>query len=113
MKKTRAQPALSQRGSDKPTFLVLTAISFCHFLNDTMQSLLLAGYPLLKTRFDLSFVQIGLVMLTYQFTASLLQPLVGYYADRRPRLVRSPPAWALPSWASCAWRGRPALTCYW
>ncbi|HET7300575.1 MAG TPA: MFS transporter, partial [Oleiagrimonas sp.] len=60
------------------------AISFSHMLNDMMQSLILAIYPLLKSGFDLSFVQIGLITLTFQCTASLLQPLVGHIADRRP-----------------------------
>jgi FSR family fosmidomycin resistance protein-like MFS transporter len=66
-------------------FPVLGAISFCHFLNDLMQSLLPAVYPLLKGGFDLDFGQIGLLTFTYQITASLLQPLVGLYSDRRPR----------------------------
>ena len=68
-----------------PEFPVLGAISFCHFLNDMMQSLLPAVYPLLKGGFDLDFGQIGLLTLTYQITASLLQPLVGLYTDRRPQ----------------------------
>ncbi|MDE2258498.1 MAG: MFS transporter [Xanthomonadaceae bacterium] len=63
---------------------VLGAISFCHFLNDLIQSLLPAIYPILKTRYALDFGQIGLLTLTYQITASLLQPLVGWYTDRRP-----------------------------
>ncbi|ATQ69338.1 MULTISPECIES: MFS transporter [Methylosinus] len=66
-------------------FPVLGAISFCHFLNDLMQSLLPAVYPLLKGGFDLDFGQIGLITFTYQITASLLQPLVGLYTDRRPQ----------------------------
>ena len=65
-------------------FGVILAISFCHLLNDMMQSLLPAIYPNLKLEFGLSFGQIGLVTLAYQLTASLLQPLVGLYADRRP-----------------------------
>jgi FSR family fosmidomycin resistance protein-like MFS transporter len=63
---------------------VLGAISFCHLLNDMMQSLLPAIYPILKGGFDLNFGQIGLLTLTYQITASLLQPLIGLYTDRRP-----------------------------
>jgi FSR family fosmidomycin resistance protein-like MFS transporter len=66
-------------------FYVLAAISFCHLLNDMMQSLLPAIYPILKGGFDLSFGQIGLLTLTYQITASLLQPLVGLYTDQRPQ----------------------------
>ncbi len=66
-------------------FKVLGAISFSHFLNDMMQSLMLAIYPLFRMEFQLSFAQIGLITLTYQLTASLLQPLVGYYTDRHPK----------------------------
>jgi FSR family fosmidomycin resistance protein-like MFS transporter len=66
-------------------FPILGAISFCHMLNDMMQALLPAIYPILKGGFDLSFGQIGLLTLTYQITASLLQPLVGLYTDRRPQ----------------------------
>jgi len=64
---------------------VLAAISFCHMLNDMMQSLLPAMYPMLKGAYRLSFGQIGLLTFTFQFTASLLQPLIGAYADHRPR----------------------------
>jgi FSR family fosmidomycin resistance protein-like MFS transporter len=64
---------------------VLAAISFCHLLNDMMQSLLPALYPMLKGSYHLSFGQIGLLTFTFQFTASLLQPLVGAMADRTPR----------------------------
>ncbi len=63
---------------------ILTALSFCHLLNDMMQSLLPAIYPILKTTFALDFGQVGLITLTNQLTASLLQPLVGTYTDRRP-----------------------------
>ena len=69
----------------RAVFSILSAISFCHFLNDMVQSLLPAIYPLLKEAFRLDFVQIGLITLTYQLTASLLQPLVGLYTDRRPQ----------------------------
>lgn len=65
-------------------FTVLGAITFCHLLNDTLQSLLPAIYPTLKQNYGLSFGQIGLITLTFQCTASLLQPVVGLYADRRP-----------------------------
>jgi FSR family fosmidomycin resistance protein-like MFS transporter len=54
-------------------------------VNDMMQSLILAMYPILKGEFSLSFTQIGLITLTYQLTASLLQPLVGLFTDRRPQ----------------------------
>src|ERR1051326_3350242 len=65
-------------------FTVLAAISFCHLLNDMVQSLVPAIYPLLKSSFHLDFGQIGLITLTYHLTASLLQPVVGFYTDRRP-----------------------------
>ncbi len=63
-------------------FSVLVALSFCHMLNDMQQSLLPAIYPILKTTYGLDFGQIGLITLTFQLTASLLQPLVGLYTDR-------------------------------
>ena len=66
-------------------YAVLFAISFCHLLNDTMQALLPALYPVLKSAFDLDFGQIGLITLTFQLTASLLQPAVGLYTDHRPQ----------------------------
>ncbi|MCL1936946.1 MAG: MFS transporter [Candidatus Azobacteroides sp.] len=69
----------------RPRYKVLASISFSHFLNDTMQSLILAVYPMLKADFHLSFVQIGLITLSYQITASLLQPIVGIYTDKRPK----------------------------
>ena len=64
---------------------ILMTISLCHLLNDMMQSLISAAYPMLKASFHLSFGQLGLVTLTYQLTASLLQPLAGFCTDRRPR----------------------------
>jgi FSR family fosmidomycin resistance protein-like MFS transporter len=64
-------------------FTILFAISFCHLLNDMMQSLLAALYPSLKARLELNFAQVGLITATYQFTASLLQPVVGLYSDKR------------------------------
>ena len=72
------------RASGGPAVAVLGGISFAHMLNDMIQSLILAIYPLLKDGFHLSFTQIGLITLTYQITASLLQPLVGMVTDRRP-----------------------------
>jgi MFS transporter, FSR family, fosmidomycin resistance protein len=65
-------------------FKVLGAISFSHFLNDMIQSLIVAIYPLLKGEFRLSFTEIGAITLTYQICASVLQPLVGYYTDKHP-----------------------------
>ncbi|RDT00514.1 MFS transporter, partial [Burkholderia contaminans] len=69
----------------RTVYPVLGAISFSHMLNDMIQSLILAIYPMLKSQFALSFAQIGLITLTYQITASLLQPLIGLYTDKRPK----------------------------
>jgi len=66
------------------TWLVIFGISFCHLLNDVMQSLLAAIYPLLRDEFALSFWQIGLMTFAFQVTASLLQPLIGLWTDKRP-----------------------------
>ena len=63
---------------------ILVALSVCHLLNDLIQSLIPALYPLLKKEFDLDFTQIGLITLAFQLTASLLQPTVGAYTDKRP-----------------------------
>jgi len=71
--------------AEKTVFKILLAISFCHLLNDAVQSLLPAIYPLLKNSFHLDFEQIGLIGLASQVTASLLQPLVGLYTDWRPQ----------------------------
>src|SRR5260370_10334287 len=66
-------------------FKVRGAISFSHFLNDMIQSLIIAIYPLLKGEFNLSFMQIGSITLTYQVCASVLQPLIGLYTDKHPK----------------------------
>src|SRR5450631_78313 len=66
-------------------FRILGAISFSHFLNDMIQSLIVAIYPLLKGEFQLNFVQIGVITLTYQVCASVLQPIVGIYTDKHPK----------------------------
>jgi MFS transporter, FSR family, fosmidomycin resistance protein len=67
------------------TFAVILSLSFCHLLNDLMQSLVPALYPILKSSYGLSFSQVGLITLAFQFTASMLQPVVGLYTDRHPR----------------------------
>lgn len=74
----------------RTAFGILGAISFSHLLNDMIQSLVLAIYPLLQSEFSLSFMQIGLITLTFQLTSSLLQPLVGHYTDKYPM------PWSLP-----------------
>ena len=81
MTDTTARPALS---AENTAFTVLFALSFCHMLNDVMQSLIAAIYPMLKEDYRLSFWQIGLLTMAFQLTASVLQPLVGLYADKRP-----------------------------
>jgi len=65
--------------------IILLALCFSHLLNDTIQSLIPAIYPVLKSSFRLNFGQIGLITLTFQLTSSLLQPLVGVYTDRSPK----------------------------
>jgi MFS transporter, FSR family, fosmidomycin resistance protein len=72
------------RGAEMTSFAVLAGISFSHLLNDTVQALVPAIYPMLKESFALTFAQVGLLTLTLQVTASLLQPVVGLYTDRRP-----------------------------
>lgn len=84
----RSEAALpSARGNafKNTVFPILGAISVSHLLNDMIQSLILAIYPILRAEFNLSFVQIGMITLTYQLMASLLQPLIGYYTDKHPQ----------------------------
>ena len=97
MGSTVTEPHLTQSrptAATSPTVLaMLFAISFSHLLNDTIQSLIPAIYPLLKTSFHLSFVQVGLITLAFQMTASILQPFVGSLPiDGRSRF-RSPAEW--------------------
>src|ERR1043166_9589623 len=73
-----------------PALRILATISVCHLLNDMLQSVIPAVYPILKDSYHLSFSQIGLITLTSQLTASLLQPVVGLYTDHRPT------PWSLP-----------------
>ena len=87
---TAPKIAISPATTQTTAFRVIVAISFCHLLNDMMQSLLPAIYPNLKSELDLSFSQIGLVTLAYQITASILQPLIGLYADKRPTPLALP-----------------------
>jgi FSR family fosmidomycin resistance protein-like MFS transporter len=81
-----APSAMKQVGHAAQTtaFSILAALSVCHLLNDLVQSLLPAVYPILKQTYRLNFAQIGLITFTFQLTASLLQPLVGMYTDKRP-----------------------------
>ncbi len=71
--------------TQRTVYPVLFAISFTHLLNDLIQSVIPSIYPMLKTQFNLSFSQIGLITLVFQLTASLLQPFVGFYTDRKPK----------------------------
>ncbi len=73
------------RGADVTTFSIIMALSFSHFLNDMMQSLVPAIYPMLKGSYGLSFAQIGLITLTMQVASSVLQPAIGLFADHRPQ----------------------------
>ncbi|MBK5197721.1 MAG: MFS transporter [Methyloceanibacter sp.] len=72
------------RAAQGTVVAVLAAISVCHMLNDVIQSLIMAIYPMLKENLTLNFVQIGLITFTFQVTASVLQPVVGYFTDRYP-----------------------------
>jgi FSR family fosmidomycin resistance protein-like MFS transporter len=74
----------AEKTSEATAFAILLALSVSHLLNDTIQSLIAAVYPVLKESYALTFTQIGLITLAFQFTASLLQPLVGMYTDRHP-----------------------------
>lgn len=86
---TQAQDT-SIRGVSTTSFKVLGAISLAHMMNDMIQSILLAIYPMLKDSFDLSFAQIGLITLVYQLCASVLQPCIGFYTDKRPTTYSLP-----------------------
>ena len=81
---SKQQDAAPQGQRQKTAVAVLAAISVCHMLNDVIQSLILAIYPLLKTSLALDFAQIGFITFTFQATASVLQPFVGYITDRYP-----------------------------
>lgn len=80
-----AASALKPPGTSGVAYGVLGAISVAHLLNDMMQSVLLAIYPVLKGNFDLSFAQVGVITLAFQFSSSLLQPMIGYFTDKRPK----------------------------
>ena len=77
-----ARPVSAAQGT---VFSILLAISFSHLLNDTIQSLIPAIYPIVKANFRLSFTQVGLITLAFQMSASLFQPFVGFYTDRKPQ----------------------------
>ncbi|HEY6944551.1 MAG TPA: MFS transporter [Candidatus Acidoferrum sp.] len=83
--RVRAEARSGAGVAAKTVLPILFSISFCHLLNDTVQSLIPAVYPLLKDALRLNLGQVGIIALTSQFTASILQPLVGLYTDRRPQ----------------------------
>src|SRR5258708_15173405 len=82
---TEEQVAFAKEIAQKTVFPILLAISCSHLLNDTMQSLIPSTYPLLKPSLHLNFGQLGMVTFCFQLTASLLQPFVGLYTDRKPQ----------------------------
>lgn len=82
---TEQPHAAAQQAAQQTVLSILFALSFTHFLNDTLQSLIPAMYPLLKDSLKLNFTQVGLITLTFQMSASLLQPLVGLYTDKKPQ----------------------------
>src|SRR5580658_7071221 len=77
--------SIHNSGGASASYRVLGVASVCHLLNDTMQSLFVAAFPIFKENFHQSFSQIGALTLVFQVTASLLQPLVGLYTDRKPQ----------------------------
>lgn len=81
---TVAASASAHSATSKTTLSIIVAVSVCHLINDVMQSLLSAIYPILKDNYGLDYVQIGLLTFTFQVTASLLQPAIGMYTDKRP-----------------------------
>ncbi len=97
-----------------PVYSMIFAISLSHFLNDLMQSLIPSLYPILKTNYALDFGQIGMITLAFQFTSSLLQPLVGIYTDRNPRPYSLPIGMTVtlsPGCSAASWtRSKRALT---
>src|SRR3954454_870908 len=75
---------IAAKGS-APVLTVLAGLSLAHLINDTLQSLIPAIYPILKSTLRLDYWHIGLITLTNQLTASILQPFIGFYTDRRPQ----------------------------
>lgn len=91
-----SNPSASVSSQSSPLVMrVIAACALAHLINDLIQAVLPSIYPMLKANYDLSFTQIGLITLTFQLTASLLQPGVGYYTDRHPK------PWLLPAGMVC------------
>lgn len=100
--------------SDRRTvWLVLSAISLCHMINDVMQSMLSAIYPLLQQEFSLSYAQIGIMTFAFQVTASLLQPLIGMLTDRHPQPKSLPFGMASTFCGVLLWPLRMNIGCCW
>lgn len=81
--------------AEQTVFPILFALSFSHLLNDTIQSLIPAIYPVIKENYQLNFSQIGLITLTFQMAASLFQPFVGLYTDKKPQPFSLATGWVL------------------
>jgi len=84
-KESQSPTDVARNIAEKTIFSILLSISFSHLLNDTIQSLIPSIYPIVKSSFHLNFSQIGMITLVFQLTASLLQPLIGLYTDRKPQ----------------------------
>ena len=78
-------PSQNKELAQKTIFSILFAISFAHLLNDLIQAIIPSVYPILKQSYGLTFSQIGLITFAFQFSASILQPFVGYYTDKNPK----------------------------
>jgi len=85
MSETPTEHAEHKELAKKTVYSILFSISFAHLLNDLLQAVIPAAYPILKENYDLSFAQIGLITFSYQMAASILQPFVGFYTDKHPK----------------------------
>lgn len=83
--KSETRPKIETSSVRNSALSILFALSFCHLLNDSLQALIPAMYPLLKDSFHLSFTQIGIITLTFQMVGSVFQPVIGFYTDRHPK----------------------------
>src|SRR5437763_16162162 len=79
------QLSMAKKAAEGTAFSILLTISFSHLLNDTIQSLIPSIYPIVKNSLHLNFSQVGLITLTFQLAASLFQPLIGVYTDKKPQ----------------------------
>lgn len=97
--------------TEQTAYGVLAIIACSHLLNDMLQSVVPAVYPILKESYGLSFVQIGIITFLLQLTSSIIQPFVGLYADHA--LTRWHGACASRWWDWCNWPGQPLLQASW